>query len=217
MGCFGGSTTTTNNVTKTEVPQWVEDAGKSVVAAGQNLFNSPYQAYTGNRVADLTSGQQSAINTAAGTTPQRVVDEGGFLGKISDYLNPYTSAVLDPAIEQLNKSYASNRKSLAGAATSANAFGDARQGILEAEMNSNQAKDIAATTANIMNTGYTQAMGERQADQTGFYNQLAQLLNIGGVQQQNEQNKLDTDYEAYQAAQQSPYDKLAALKGNFGG
>ena len=217
MGCFGSTTTNSNTGTVTQsVPAWVDAAGQKAYSAAQNFYDQPYQPYTGNRVAPLTAGQNSAISTAAGTTPQRVVDEGGFLGKISDYLNPYRSAVLDPAINEINKSYDAQRKTLAGSATAANAFGDARHGIVESNLNSNQAKDIGATSGQILSQGYDTAMAQRTSDQTSFYNQLSQLLNIGGTAQQNEQNKLDTSYEAYQAQQQSPYDKLASLVSVFG-
>lgn len=234
MACFGSTTTTDKNSgsSTTTVPPWVEQASQNAYAAASNLYNAPYQPYTGQRVADVTPTQTGAITdlqTKAPTiNPGRVVDEGGFLGSISDYLNPYRTNVLDTAVGNINQSYDAKRKALGASATSANAFGDARQGVLEGNMNSQQAKDIGSTSGQILNDAYGQAMAERtsdldrktQADTTNasnFYTKIADLLSAGATQQQTAQNKLDTSYEAYQAQQQSPYDKLAALMSAFNG
>ena len=50
----GGSPSTTNNVTKTELPAWVDAAGKANYDAAVALGDKPLQQYQGNTVAPLS-------------------------------------------------------------------------------------------------------------------------------------------------------------------
>ena len=108
---------------KQDVPAWVEDGGKFLVSEAKGLADTPFTPYTGNRVAELTGDQTSAfaklrdlVNNAPNVGPQanatvaqgamapaqtvgpaeRVVDEGGRLGAITDYPDPYMTAAAGP-------------------------------------------------------------------------------------------------------------------------
>ena len=91
------------------IPAWLTEASQNLASKAQEVTDKPFEAYTGDRVADLNPDQQNAfqrlrdfigggqtINSATGVMnapaqnigTERTVDEGGRLGAINDYLNP---------------------------------------------------------------------------------------------------------------------------------
>lgn len=55
-------TTTTQN---SGFPDWAQDYGAGYLARAQQVADSPYQAYTGQRIADMTPWQQQALQAQA--------------------------------------------------------------------------------------------------------------------------------------------------------
>lgn len=199
----------------TEVPGYVTEAGTDLAAKASDLLSKPYEAYTGDRVAGFTADQQSAfqklrdlisgapqIGEAAVTSTmnaasapgqniqtERIVDEGGKLGAIGDYLNPYQASVVDPALRKIQEQADRQAKNIGSMATSSKAFGDARHGILEAMLGRDTSLATGETTGSLMKQGYDTAMGERTADLNRFkdvdtlnanFNETALNRNIAG-------------------------------------
>ena len=119
-------------------------------------------------------------------------------------------AQLAPAIRNINEQSAQQRKQIGDQAIGANAFGDARQGILESRLNRNTSEAIGTTTADAYKGAYDSAY------QNAMNSVLAQL-GVGSTIQQNDQSKLDTAYQDWQSASQDRYDRLAALVSSLGG
>ena len=262
--CCGGSSSTQ------EIPEWVSDAGKETYGKAKDFAEQGYQPYTGQRQAAFTADQNSAFqqlrdyvngggNSAMATqgadliaqgatgqtTQERIIDENGQLGAISDYMNPHVQAMLNPALRQIEEGRGQARKSIRGAAQSANAFGDARHGIRDAMLERDTMLARGDTTANAYGNAYNQAMAARSGDLQRFVGQqesefarnmaggqaltaeadrsqnalmtrLSSLLESGGLQQQQAQTALDIPYQEHQAAQQDEYDRLATLIGALG-
>ena len=176
----------------------------------------------------------------------RIVDENGKLGAISDYINPYVGNAINPAIRDIERASAAKRMRIGDMAARAGAFGDARHGVLEGTVNRNNNEAVGDLSYKAYSDAYNQAMAARTGDlsrwtgrdlnqaqlnETGWNRQLSgsqqmmeqglagpmAQLQVGNLQQQNAQSRLDTDYEAYQRKMQDQYDKLAALVGAVGG
>jgi len=227
---FGSETTknTTKGTTSTQLPGWLTSGAKSAANSALDFYKTPFQPYTDTRVAGFNDTQKNAFSGIAdwAGTPQedmgRVVDETGKLGSISDYINPYIEQSLQPGIKDIDRAAATERARIGDMAGNSNAFGDARHGVLEGTADSNRVEAIGDLSYGAHADAYNSAMGLRSGDLNRFtsdrdkelqnrWQQLAGLLSAGTLQQGNKQAQLDTKYEGYQAAQQSEYDKLAAL------
>lgn len=201
--------------------------------AQNNAFNaiSTWAAPGGG--ADQAMGMTRDAIT--GMETGRIVDEDGRLGAISDYVNPYVGNAINPAIRDIERASAAERMRIGDMASRAGAFGDARHGVLEGVANRNNNEAVGDLSYRAYSDAYNQAMaarsgdlsrwdgqtqtqlaGSRQLMEQGLAGPMAQLQ-VGNLQQQNAQSRLDTDYEAYQRKMQDQYDKLAALVGAVGG
>ena len=190
MGCFD-KTTKSFSTTSTATPKSIQALESSLAPAAVDLAKTPYESYEGERVAgfngdqtqgfdmlrDLVGNQQDvtgeAVNgiqsymggPAQNVGTERVVDEGGKLGAISDYMNPYQQNVIDPAIQKIMDATFDRKKQLDGIQHNAGAFGDARHGIQEGQLFNDAQETIGNVSGQLLNTGYNQAMGLRQGDQ----------------------------------------------------
>lgn len=253
--------------TTQSIPPWLEAAGKNIYTKASNFYNAGYKPYTANpRVAGFNPIQKAAFgaiqdpsnyatadrNEAMDWTKSlrssipsiadvgRVVDEDGVLGKISDYINPNTDAVLAPAIRDIEQSANAERGRIGDSAMAAHAFGDARHGVRENELARTTETAVGDVSGRVRGAAFDSAMANRGADlnriltgrttaaqlglqgagQLGqeadaadkaFMDRILAQLGVGNLQQQNQQSRLDARYGNYQARQQSGYDRLAAL------
>lgn len=189
----------------TTVPGYIEEAGKSLVSQGQQLASTDYQSNP-LQIADFSPDQQTAfqqvrdIAANPNISTERIVDEGGRLGAVSDYMNPYLERALAPALRQIQEAEDANRKRIGAGATSAGAFGDARHGIVES-MNARDAQLARGeTAAKFYKDAFDTVMTQRgqdlsrftDVDKTNFGNALQAvqaLLTTGGQQQGLDQAK----------------------------
>jgi len=174
----------------TENPAWLDSASQELVKKATGLADTPFKEYTDQRVADMTADQQSAfqkIRDLIANAPQvtgdaingaktyadaaaqkigteRSVDQGGRLGAFQDYMNPYVTGAINPAIQKIMDATAQQRKQIGAGATSAGPFGDARQGVNEALLNLNTQRSVGETTGNMMMSAADRAMANRQTD-----------------------------------------------------
>jgi hypothetical protein len=102
-----------------------------------------YESFEQTRqFADPNSRQMQQVNTAAniaetagGYQPERVRG-GSLLGQdIGAYMSPYTQAVTEQGLKDINRSRTLANVNTAAGATAARAFGGSRHGIAEAETN----------------------------------------------------------------------------------
>lgn len=180
--------------TKTNIPQYVEDAGKLLVSKATDVAEKPFTPYTGDRFAGFTPDQQTAfqkIRDLASSAPgvgqealgmirnfgnapaqnvstERVVDEKGRLGAISDYFNPYVDNALQPALRKIMEAADAQRKQIGASATSSGAFGDARHGVVESNLNRNTSTAIGDTASQFYTNAFDKAMANRASDLNRF-------------------------------------------------
>lgn len=185
MGNKNSKTTTVQ-----KVPKYIEEGGKEVIAKSQALADKPFEAYTGQRVADFSGDQQSAFQQlrdliagapqvggeaiqgardfaaapAQHLTTERIVDDDGRLGAIADYMNPFVDQALQPALRAIQEQADAQRKRISGGATSAGAFGDARHGILEAMLGRDTSTAMGDTASRFYLDAFRDALGLRQGD-----------------------------------------------------
>lgn len=183
-----GTENISTGFSQTVLPEFVKAGGQDAVRMALTRAQQPTQAYTAPRVADFSGDTSNAFQllrqltgqttgSTAGQTatqgamqyaqagPQRVGYEGTFdAGDISKYVNPYVDAALTPALAKIQEASDAARKRLSAGATSARAFGDARHGIAEADLNASTSQAIGDTASQFMMNAFDRAVGVKQGD-----------------------------------------------------
>jgi hypothetical protein len=144
------------------------------------------------------TGQQVAQEALGAIAPQaraniRDVAAGSFLNQnIQDYMNPYSQAVTQQSLADLERSRQLQQQQTAAQATAARAFGGSRQGVAEAETNRAYGENAARLLAQQNAAGYEAAQRASEAD-------LARSMQ---AQQLNQAQDLATTQQSLQLAGQ---------------
>src|SRR5262245_22629639 len=109
--CFGGGDDTQTSTSTTNIPAWATKEAKGQIGMANTIANTPWQPYTGPRVADWTPQMMQASNTldtSAGSwrpaldwsTGGTMMDTGFQAPNIGaqgwqDFFNPNMQAVYD--------------------------------------------------------------------------------------------------------------------------
>lgn len=214
---------------KQDLPDWAIPYAQEVLGKGSALSQAPYQAYTGERIAQFTPLQQQAFQGAGAMKPSAATGEavtralgtsydpyatGQFGAQAGQYMDPYMQNVVD-----IQQREAQRQADIAGTqrgaqAVQSGAFGGSRQAIMDAEAARNlamQKGDIQARgLQDAFSRGQTQFNTEQQLREQS--RQYGAGLGLQGLQtaltgagQQFQQgvdvNKLQADYGARQQQQ----------------
>ncbi len=184
-GSSGGGTQQSTVKNETVLPQWVQDAGQQNYQMAQGVSQNLLKPYTGQRVADMTQGQQadiaalqqnvgstnpafaSAQQTAAGLQGYQpgMVNPGFLSGMdLSSYMNPYTQNVIGSGLQgiEMQRQMAQNQN--ADMAIKNKAFGGSRFGIQEGVTNAGAARQAGDLASGLMNQNFMQAQSAAQGD-----------------------------------------------------
>lgn len=204
-GGKGGGGGTQTVVNKTELPQWVQDAGQKNLAQAYSVSQNLMEPYSGPRVADMTAGQQADIaalqnnvgstnpafayaqNTAAGLTNYNPaqVNAGTLAGTdLSTYMNPFTQNVINSAMQGIDVQRQQALNQIGDQALKTGAFGGSRQGISEGVTNAGAAMQAGNLASQLQMQNYNQAVQNATNDinrnfQAQGLNQQAGLSGAG--------------------------------------
>lgn len=159
-------------------------AQQAMGMAGQPISNlSQYAQAAGQGIGQLGAGSRD-IDWA-----QRMAQMGtqGYNPySYQAYMNPYTQAVIDQSLQEINRQGAMAQQNLQAQAVRSGAFGGSREGIQRAELERNLAQTRNQAIVNALSQGYSgaqqqaqQAFEQQQGRQLGAANTIGQL----GVQQ----------------------------------
>ena len=238
-------------ITRTLPAQFIEDLGRDYgtqlaaltslpvkttefapqVAAQDALQTAAYQQAT-DAATGLGSFQPflTKASTAADAATALTGTGAGaadVAGSIQSYMSPYQSDVIDTALTEFDRQAQAQKATQAAQALGIpGAFGGGREGVLQAQYQSDSDRNRAALQANLLQQGFQQAQAARQRDlqsQLGISQQqatlgggmqnLAQqqisgLGRLGGVQQAQSQAVLDAQRQAAQTQAYEPYQRL---------
>ncbi len=194
--------------------------------------NINQMAAQGIRGAGLGTAQ------AMGYQPQQV--QAGQLANTSmtPYMNPYTTEVIKANEADILRGANKGLDMLGAQATAANAFGGSRHGVAMGEMGRDVASQLAQSSANLRQQGYTQAQQAAQSDigtqmqaqlanqqaglqgaqqRLGASGQMADISNLGFGMGQTVTQNLATQGAQQQALQQSLIDIAKQRYGEYTG
>ena len=157
---------------------------------------------------------------------------------IQAYMSPYTQAVLDPAIRDIEERAARKRLDLGQQSARTGSFGGSRQAIAESELERGTQRNIADVSAQQRAQAYNQALEQFRKDQeripamyaasqgllgTGlsqtqgaFGSMVNPLLATGGLQQARDQAGLDVERQQFEEERDYPLRGIAALRSTLG-
>jgi hypothetical protein len=178
---------TTTQIQKVELPAWVDEASQDNYLLATEIGQTPYTAYTGDRVAGLSSLEQAApgtlqtgidatnaalgtalgaANTGAAFRPTSVTGPGNvddvtaqsFLSRdINAYMDPNIKAILDPTMEGMRRNIRMGVQGIADTARGVGAWGGSRHGVAEAVYGAEGARNMALTEAQLRSGAFTDA------------------------------------------------------------
>lgn len=228
-GAAGSGPETTTSAQ--DLPEWLRPYAQSMLGRADALSQRPYEAYPGQRVANLSGDQQLAmtqirdlatvgnplVNQAQGQ--QSNVIGGGMLNA-----NPYIDQVAKSVGDRMGEAYATGtRANLASGANMAGG-GGVRYNSAAQQMMGNADRSfgdaLGSTMSNLYMGNYqneraAQDAASRGSLQFGTFGRgnTEGLLNSGGVQQNTTQNILGANYDEWQQRQGWPVQNLGILQG----
>jgi hypothetical protein len=232
---MGGKTSTTTQ--QVQIPPEVLARYNAVNTKAETVAQKPFQIYStdpSDFVAQLNEQQMTGIGNVnatagsyqpylAGATGATVSGMGPAYAGIENYMSPYTKNVADTTGAMMRQQFEQAQSGNLGTAASSGAFGGDRAGIAAANLQQQNQMGYGKTMADIMNQGYTQALGASQADlarllsggqQLAGLGQMAQGLGLQGAEaqinagtlgQQTEQAGLGALYNQFQQQQAYPF------------
>ena len=231
MGCF-------DSKTSFELPSFIKRPSKAISGGVMKALNTPFEAYTAPRVADMTGSQTDVMaklreilglgGTGGSMTLPRLIDDipgapGTPGGSTQDYMDPFLDQVLAPALRNINLGTDYGLHKNDAMAHMAGAFGDSGHGIERSKTINDGAVAAGDATGRLYSAAYDDAMTRKGADidrmrgqQDDTVQRLLSLFNMGGVEQGTKQAKLDADFEEFLRRTGFDLDKLAKAAGVIG-
>ena len=209
-GGGGDSTSTTTPM----LPPELQPLANLYTQQATQLANTPWQAYTGQRYADLNATQQAGI----GMVQDRALNGSATMNNAEQNLNQFiqggnTNPYLDSMVQKAQDSVKSNFNT---SAVNSGSFGNSGLQQQYVEGLTDVATQMYGNAYNTDQANRMQAIGMAPTFGNAAYQDAGQLLNAGNLQQQQVQNNLDFGYQQYQDEQNTPYKKLQTIGGVVG-
>ena len=187
--------------TSYDIPEYFKEIQERTLRRGEQEFNKPYQAYTGQRIAQLDPYEIQAGNIYQ----NQIVPQSGQLAGIGQeianvgattydtataqaYANPYEDRVISGALGDLREAYGQTQKSMDASAIGAGAFGGSRQAIQNVLGAERFIESAADTSARLRQAGFESGANrfaqDRATQMSGLGAKLGAAQNqIGALQQ----------------------------------
>ena len=198
---------TSSTVQKNEIPEYFKPYALEMIETASQVYEDPYEAYTGDRLAAIAPTQSAAmtgmeqqysqIDPATGEAVFFSPTEAGFerAGELAElggqqfgemaagdfeakYMSPYQQAVTDVRTTEAQRQGDIAAAQLASEAGKAGAYGGSRHTILEAEQQRNLAQQLDQIQAVGSEQAYTAGQTALTADRAAALGASQQLGNL---------------------------------------
>jgi len=202
---------------------------------GQPTGLGAYQPYlTGAGGAGVAPGATAMGAEAYTGLGQAAGLQGPMTGQqLTDYMSPYQQQVIDTSLAEFDRQAAMRQQGISDAAVGLGGYGGGREGVMQAEYQTQSDRNRAMLQAGLQQQGFTQAQGARQQDylnrlglaqaqqglgsyQAGLGSATQQQLGadigmagqVGSANQAQAQAELDAIREANRLAAYEPLERL---------
>jgi hypothetical protein len=207
-GSGGGNNTT---VTKQELPAYAQPYAEQMLSRGTALSQQPYQPYTGQRMADMAPETQAGLSMTrdralAGNPAVNASTDMLARTAAGEYMDPGKNPYFQPYMSQV-QGMVNNQFARPGAFG-----GSAHQELLTRNLGDAAGKFYEGERANQMRAA---ALAPQLAQQD--YADAQQLLGVGDVYGQRQQDLLNLAYEQWMEGTNYPYQQLDVLANTLAG
>lgn len=216
--------TTKHQEVKNELPAYMREGSERAIQMATDRTNKQYEAYGGQRIADLSQNEQMGISMARDSIGQGDADfqsardsldraSGSFTdeGVAERYMNPYMEQVLAPTRRRQNEAFEAERARRRSDAGMTGAFGG-RQQMWDNKFEQDFQQSQDELTGSAYGAAYESAANlygqeqDRNLQQASAYSDLAtsqasqrrtkifDLMNSGLVERTRDQADLDFKY-----------------------
>jgi hypothetical protein len=176
----GGAAQPSTTTQKQDLPDWAIPYAQEVLGKGSALASAPYQAYTGERIAQFTPMQQQAFQGASKMGPSAATGQavnkalntsydpyatGQFGAQANQYMDPYMQNVVGIQQREAARASEMQRNQNQAGAVQSGAFGGSRQAIMEAERQRNLATQQGDIQARGLQDAYSRGQNQFNTEQ----------------------------------------------------
>ena len=220
---FGSNDKKTTTTSSVSLPKWVDNAAQANYKTAATIASRPYTAYPFQRIAGFTGDQNSAMGMLRNMAPNvagqggpfsvpRLIDNIGEGGSIDAYMSPYIDQVLDRTQQRIRQATDMGRQWQSNVAAHADgAFGDARHGIADAQIEERGIQQMGDASAEAYAAAYDNAQALRQHDigrlfdaqnmtlqqQQALIEYIDSLYRSGSNQQSLDQRSMELGYQDF--------------------
>lgn len=220
-GGGGGSAAPPANTTQVqtkEIPTWAQPSAINLLNRGESLSNTPFEAYGGQKVADMTGQQTTALGQIQNTAQNGSAEQNSARTNYTDtmngkYLDPASNPYLQKNVEAINNDTINGMQKFS---RDNGAFGNT--GVQEAT-----AKALAQNANTVYGQNYANERNNQIKDsslQSQYgnidYNNSQQLMGVGDIYRNESQQNLNNSFSDWQQQQNQPYRQLDVLANSLG-
>ena len=222
-GGGGGSSTSSSQIV---YPDELKPLLRNVANLSTQMANQNWQAYGGQRYADLNDTQQQALQmvqdrAANGSALMDTANQSltGMLqgGQTNPYLDDMVSRAQQSMVDSYNLTTAPQQ---ANAQAMSGSFGNSGLQQMQLAQQNQLQQNLGGVATQMYGDAYKTnqanqlaALGMAQSYGNQAYADADKLLSAGDTLQNQQQNNLDFAYEQYLNRQDDPYKRLQAMTG----
>jgi hypothetical protein len=204
------------------IANWAGPYVTDMLGKAQALSNMPYQTYGGPLTAGPSDLQQKFFGglgslgfpstlgqSFTGTTTGA---DGQPTSVAQQYMNPYMAQVLAPQLQAMQRQSDIQRNLIGAKTAQQGAFGGARSGIMESQLNAELMRQQQEATGKAYGEAFNRGMEQFNVEQSRA-RQLADMLGTAGTQQrQIEQEGITADLNEFLQQRDYPIKQVQFLQ-----
>ena len=202
-----------------QIPDYFKEIQERTLRRAEELGTRPYEAFTGQRIAPLSTLEQQAqaIPAQIGNIGAQTFDTAA----AQQYMNPFTNVVIQSTLADLGEQFGQQERALAARAVGAGAFGGTRFGVESALGRERFLDQVADTSARLRQAGFESGAQRFAADRaTQLSAQQAQLqgmASLGGFERGIQQAGLAEAYRDFIEEREYPVEQVRQVVGALAG
>jgi len=202
-----------------QIPDYFKEIQERTLRRAEELGTRPYEAFTGQRIAPLSTLEQQAqaIPAQIGNIGAQTFDTA----TAQQYMNPFTNVVIQSTLADLGEQFGQQERALAARAVGAGAFGGTRFGVESALGRERFLDQVADTSARLRQAGFESGAQRFAADRaTQLSAQQAMMQGLtaaGGLERGIQQAGLAEAYRDFIEEREYPVEQVRQVVGALAG
>ena len=220
--------------TSYQIPEYFKEIQERTLRRAEEVGSRPYEAFTGQRIAQLTPEETMAGNVVS----QQILPTAANLGAIGQqtfdvataqqYMNPYQEQVIQSTLGDIAEQYGQAQRALGAQAIGSGAFGGARFGVERALGQERFLEQVGDVSSRLRQAGFESGaqrfaadraaqLGAAQAQLGGLTQAAAGLSQFGAIERGIEQAGLAEAYRDFIEEREYPTEQVRQIVGALSG